>query len=783
MKHHLFSYKHQFLAALSVPLIAVLGTTSVTAQDALKEAESDSSGPMEEVIVTTQRRAESLQSVPLSITAFSGEALRQQRIASLKDISERTPGLTIGEFKPAQPQIFIRGIGSNEDGAAADQSVIVFIDEVYIGRAAGMVSQIFDLERVEVLRGPQGTLFGKNVVGGAINYVTKKPTEVTEATVEATYGNLNANELRGYASGELAENLYGKVAFSSRKRDGYMKSVVNEFPEFFPTTQPELLDEIDQLGIDTQGVRGAIRWLASDDLEFNFTADYVTVNENGTARYYLPGPGNGGDFYRTDSAAINNYESRIRTGLFDDPGIYKLDSWGVTGRIDYSLKSDLRFTSLSSFREVDSVASDILGTRGVARVRLSTGAAPFTFVGDNPAWESSTTITQEFRLMSDSDGPLEWVAGLYYLYEEVDRNETSNLGLVVSDGAGGLIDILPQVLGGDLQHNETNSYAAFAQATYSINDKLRVTAGARYTYEKKDLNRVGTAGGLVVTENYLVDTGDSWKQFTPKATIDYQLTDDKFIFFSVSKGFKSGGYQGLAPTAFVAAQPFDPETAWLYELGLKSEWLENRLRLNASAFYMDYVDLQVVQSLIPEESTTGTPVLFTSNAADAEIKGVELEFTFAPVDTFALSGTYAYLDTAYSNFFVPDGFQLPVGSPPLGSREGNRLRRAPKHSYTLLVDYSNGLSNGGYFNLQANVRYSGRNYGDADNLEYGAIPAHTVVGARIAYEFPGNAWEVALWADNLLDKDYFLNNFPNVGSGWTVPAAPRTYGITVSWRM
>jgi len=421
--------------------------------------------------------------------------------------------------------------------------------------------------------------------------------------------------------------------------------------------------------------------------------------------------------------------------------------------------------------------------RDVARIRLATGAAPFTFIGDNPSDELSRTFTQEFRLTSDGAGPLEWVAGLYYLYEDVERNETSNLGIVVSDGSGGLIDLLPQVLGGDEQYNITNSYAVFGQATYSFTDRLRLTLGARYTDESKDVSRIGTAGGLVVNENYVLDTSESWSEFTPKATLDFQATPDAFLYLTASKGFKSGGFQGLAPTGLVAETPFDPETAWLYEFGFKTEWFDNRFRLNGAIFYMDYKDLQVVQSLVPETSQTNTPVLFTSNAADAEIEGIELEFTLVPIENLRISGTYAYLDTAYANFSVPDGFRLPDGSPPIRDREGNALRRAPENAYTLRASYDFSLQSGGNLRVLGSWRRIGENYGDADNLEHGAIPSYSVANARVTYEFPDRDSAVSLWSDNLLDEDYFTNNFPNVGSGWGVPGPPRTYGVTVNWYM
>jgi iron complex outermembrane receptor protein len=762
---------------------ACLAASATPAQSAGSGA-PPAAGQLGEIIITTQRRAEDLQSVPLAVTVFDADALRDQRIFDLKSIAERTPSLVVGDFKPGQPQIFIRGIGSNEDGAAADQSVVVFIDEVYVGRTAGQVGDLFDLERVEVLRGPQGTLFGKNVIGGAISLTTKKPTAETDVQLEATYGNLNALTLQGRASGELRENLFGKISFTSRRRDGYVESKIGLYPQFFPLDVPQDLGNVQLANIDTESVRAALSYLPSDRLEINLTVDRSTRDESGSIRYFVPGPGNGGTYYSTDSRAIPNYRNEIRTSLLDDPGRAEIDIWGAMGRVDYDVTPGVRLTSLTSFRNADLYASDVLGTRNMARIRLSTGAGTSSIIGDNPAYETSDTITQEFRAISTGDSRLQWVAGLYYLREDVLRNETSNLGIVAQNASGALIDLLPQVRGGDLQDARTESYAAFAQGSFAVTDRFRVTAGARYTRDDKSISRVGTAGGLVVVQGYVVDASKAWSEVTPKLTLDYQWTPDLFVYATASKGFKSGGWQGLAPNAAVARTPFDPETAWLYEVGAKSEWLDRRLRANIAVFYQDYTDLQVVQSLVPVDAPPTTPaVLYTQNAADAKIQGVELEFTAIPIPDLTVSGNFSYLDTEFSNFFVPDGFRLPVGAPPIESREGNELRRAPRTMASLLARYSRATATGAQISMQADWRFVDKMYGDPDNLEFGAIPSYDLLGARLAYLTPDGKWEFALWGDNLLEEDYFVHNFPNVGSGWAVPGPPRTYGITVNWRL
>ena len=384
-------------------------------------------GTIEEVIVTAERREVNLQSVPVAVTAFTGEEMDAQGIVDIKGITERTPGFTMGVFNPGQPQFYIRGIGSNEDGAGGDQSVIVFVDEVYIGRSAGSDFDLFDLERVEVLRGPQGTLFGKNVIGGAVSLISKKPTEETVMKFEGTVGNLDERSVRGLVSGELAENVYGKVSFSSRRRDGYVDSRIDEFPEFFDDTSVG-----DQHDVNTDSIRTGLRLTPSDRLEINLTANYSTSDRAGPT-YISIGPG--GIPYGANASLDPNYGDDIHENFVEDPGSSETDIFGVTARFDYELTDSITFTSLTSFRNVDSEQDWALSTPNLSNLFLSGGAVPLYLIGNNNYTDESDTFTHEFRLTGGND-KLFWIGGLYYMQEDTDRFETSSVGLLFAGGGG-----------------------------------------------------------------------------------------------------------------------------------------------------------------------------------------------------------------------------------------------------------------------------------------------------------------------------------------------------------
>jgi iron complex outermembrane recepter protein len=735
---------------------------------------------LEEIVVTAQRREESLQSVPLAVTAITGDELDRMGVTDIKGITERTPGFTMGSFNAGQPQLYIRGIGSNSDSPAADQSVIVFIDEVYIGRSAGMDIDLFDLERVEVLRGPQGTLFGKNVVGGAVSMITTKPDEDLDLRLEATAGNYDSLDYRGLASGPITATLFGKFSFSSRQRDGYMKSQAAGFPDAFSAINASGLSNIEQSDLNTDSFRGALRFVPNEQMEFNLTANVSRMDQNGPGRHYI-----GGRWEAAEAFYIPNYSNRIHKNLAVDSGHSITDIFGTTFRAEY-FAEDFTVTSLSSYREVEADINNLVfGTDELAALLVQSVPSPFGAIllaGTNPYVEDSETWTQEFRITSAGDGRLQWVAGLYYMHEETRRNERGVIGVVTANGVGGVITLVPVTDGGADTTNETDSYAVFGQLSYAITEDLGITVGARQTWEEKEVDTIATASALNPAGGYTVSLGDDYDALTPTISVDWQVTDDIFTYLSYAEGFKSGGFPGGGGNEFIGSTGFDPEEAINYELGIKTEWLDSRIRLNAALFYTDYTDLQILQLLVPVGADPADPgSLITQNAADAEIEGLEVEFTFLPVDGLTIAGSFTYLKSEFSGFFIPAGFTSPGGSAP-ADRTGNSLRNAPKYAFNILARYDFTLNNGAAVAVQADFRHKDEVVQDPDELEFAKIPEYDVLDLRASYTTPNENWTVTGWVKNATDEDYLLHNFPVQASGFATPAMPRSYGITVGWR-
>ena len=770
------SKKTYGLKPLSLAVGAAAAGLSFQAPLAFSQASA-----LEEVIVTANRREESLQSVAMAVSAFSEDMMRDQGIVDLKGITERTPGFTMGMFNPAQPQLYIRGIGSNEDGAGGDQSVIVFIDEVYIGRSAGMDIDLFDLERVEVLRGPQGTLFGKNVVGGAVNMITKKPGEETELALEATLGDYNARTIRGLASGPLAgEGVYGKVSFSTRRRDGYMES---KLVRDDGTSPPDTLD------VNSDSLRLGLRFTPSESLEVNLSAAYSQIDKLGQPNHYFaPESGPVSAFYTAEAALIPNYDDKPLAAIYDDPGFFKSDSYSFTARVDWDLSDSILLTSITGLRTVDAENSDIIaGTTSKNSVNQAFATVlpvgTVMLYGANFFTDDSDTFTQEIRLTSTDEGPLQWVAGVYYMKEETHRIESIGVGVDVLAAPGVIFGAVPFLPGSDDQNNETTSSAVFGQVTYDITDKLSVTAGARYTSEEKDMVRVGKADPLAIIGNFDFTTGDDWSETTGKLALEYQQSDDIFWYATYSEGFKSGGYQGMAATELAASTAFNPEFATLIEGGVKTEWMDKRVRFNASVFSTDYQDLQILQALIPANlpADVQTGVLITQNAADAIVEGVEIEFTAFPIPNLTIQGSATWLNTEFDNFSVPAGYRTPNGLVD-SSRVGNELRNAPDMAYNLLVRYDWELASGAGLAAQLDWRHKDLVWQDPDNIEYSAVPEYDVGDFRLIYTTASGNTQVTGWVTNVTDEDYFIHNYPGTNLGNATPGAPRMVGLTVSWR-
>ena len=751
---------------------------------------------LEEVVVTAQKREQNLQDVPIAISVFSEQALDARGVVDIAGIAARTPGFTMGSKDAASSQLSIRGIGSTDDGAAADNSVIVYVDEVPIGRAAGMELDLFDLERIEVLRGPQGTLFGRNAVGGAVNLVTSRPDEALKIKLEGKLGSFHQQDLRALISGQIAENVFGKIAFSRRNRAGYLDSTIDQLPNFssiFPHLSLAEARDIKAYDIDRSSYRGALRLIPDEALEINITAAYSKLDQAGAQRVFI------GDFQQYGGFAGDALFPGLRDDyskeFFEDPGFDKIDSWSMTLRADYTFDNEYLLTSITSWREIDTLSNDVTSTFGQARAILQTGAgltaareqrnviiAPVSI----PFEEKSESLTQEIRLTSPDGERLEWVAGAFFLSEDVLRDERVILGLAeVSDRTTNAVTVhTPPGESGDRQDATVRSYAVFGQADYELIDALKATVGLRYTLDQKGISRIGTADGIVVAAPFSVVNDATFNELTYRVGLAYKPVEDLMLYGSFSRGFKSGGFQGRGTTEASVRKPFEPEIAKTYEIGAKATFFAGRLQINPVYFHTDFNDLQVVELLRPAGSPPGTTAsLVTQNAANAKINGGEIEYSWLPVNGLSISGAYTWLDAEYVDFFPPAGFESTAGVV-LGDRAGNRLLKSPEYSVSQLVRYEwPAPFLHAEMALQGEYIYKARQFGSADNAADVAIPAYDVVNFSLTFSREGgHAAEVSVWIENAFDENYLLLAFAQGGGGRATPAPPRTVGVTLRWQ-
>lgn len=693
---------------------------------------------IEEVTVTAQKRAESLQDVPIAITAFNQDMLKEAGIEGIDNVAQFTPGFSMTSYNKSSPQPYIRGIGTNTSGAGDDASVAMFIDDVYISRAGAYDSNLFDLERVEVLRGPQGTLYGKNVVGGALNITTRKPnTEEFEARIRVDAGNYNKRGLQAFMTGPLSETVAGKLSFSTAERDGFVENTV---------TGNDLRDE------DSQSARAGLVWDASETLSVSWNWDASKVRESGAGRVFNgePLPGLGGSFLTPSR------NDRDKTDTNND-GYTDRDVWGTSLKVEWEQDYGT-WTSVTAYRTSDYKFLDDL----VPALDLVSGFNLNYFT--NETEEEEKQFSQELRLASNGEGPLEWTVGLYYFKDDIDRTEywdTRLVGSILSIGlTEGQVDAT----------NETESKAVFGQFSYNLED-WRFTVGGRYTRETKDATLIGEGFepvylGLYADFNAKAD--ESWSNFSGKFSIDYMGFENTLIYLSRSEGFKSGAFNSIAGTKTGAETPLDPELATQIELGIKSQWFDDRLRVNAVLFDIDYEDLQVFHSV-------GLDVI-VENAGEATSKGAELEVIALPVEGLELSASYSYLDASYDEF-LSGGID----------NSGNQLTRAPKNAYTLSSSYSMPLGDSGDVNFRLDYVNQGELYMAADNSDISKLDGYELYNARVAFQSADETWELALWGKNLTDEEYVIHSadLSDLGSIATsdILGNPRTYGVTFTYNM
>lgn len=696
-------------------------------------AAAQDSPRLEEIIVTAERREVDIQRAPLSVAALTGAQLDASTIQSTIDLQYRMTGFVF-KTNTVLGQPYIRGVGSDIISAGADASVATFVDDVYQSRAVASIQEFFDLDRVEIVKGPQSTLFGRNVTGGAVRVFSKRPQPELAAEADVLYGNYDRVRLRGVLNAPLAgERLSVRLAGLLTDRDGYTDNVLSG----------RTLD-----GEDLWAVRGQVLFAPTEDFELLLIGDYSDEDSTRTLGNY-PDTGccvNLGILF----GGVVPSDPRKVTHDVDDRA--RARARGLSARLTWD-SGRLKVTSISAYRKTSFTEALDLDATNVPAVA-------------NFPMEDSDTFTQDVQLTSDTSGRLEWIAGLFYLRESAFQ----------------LLDIQLPIFSaysrpsGDI---DTEAYAIYGQGSYRLTDRWRVTTGIRFSHEERSQDFAQTISdplGAVTGAPGVIELAGSdskaWDSWTPKLGLEWFGSDTLLVYGSASKGFKAGGLNSNA------LQPaFDPETLWAYEIGLKSSPWDGRARFNVAAFWYDYDDIQLL-TLAPDAPTGAFPIVV--NAAAATVKGVEAELQAQLTRGLALDAAVTLLDAAFDEFVSIDP-NNPTGD---SNRAGQPMQQAPDVSTSLGLQYGWDVGAAARLTARGEWRYTSEVFFNAFADPFVRQAGYSLFNARIGIEGGEGRWYVAAFGRNLGDKLYAqtkVRQDPLVGN-LNVWGAPRTYGVELGAR-
>jgi iron complex outermembrane recepter protein len=710
--------------------IALVLSLAATASPALAQSSTEGALQLEEIIVTAQKRSESLVDVPISMAVFSAEMLGDMGVTNLLALENRIPNVVLDSADwDVSQRVAIRGISSTARTVGQETGFGVYVDGVYMGRAETYNQKLPDIASVEVLRGPQGTIFGKNTIAGAISLNTRRPAEELEGNVTLEAANYGTQRAAGYISGSLIDGLlYGKVSGTLGSSDGYAKNV---------------WDGSKQGKYDVAQTRMQLRATPSQQLEMLLSADYYK-------REYTP-------------YVLDITYSAVGLGVI--PGDYTTDEyiaekremgteyWGASLQIDYSMAGGHEFTSITAYRE----SGYDPGYQDNARVGLDL----FYTLYEN----QSSYLSQELRLASPADQRLDYVVGAFFSDQESTAVTPFILGSQFEMVTGFPLNGATFLTTPDI---DTTTFAVFAHGNYSLDDRWTLSAGIRYTREDKDAYFFQQGiQPFIPTIGPLTDQANE-SEWSPTVGIEYQLADDAMVYGRITRGYKSGGFN--ADNISSAENfTFGPEFVTNYEIGLKSEWWDRRVRLNAAVFYMDYEDLQVTQF---DQATSSN---YIANAAAATSKGMEIELLALPAEGLQIEAGLGLLDASYDEFIDNFGNDL----------AGNKLSFAPEVTGSLAAQYSVAVADGWELVLRAEANYRDDMEGDAANADTSQIEGYTLFNARAGLRV--RHVEFTLWGNNLADERYALRRqtAPKLLLGYTESfvsyAPPRAYGVTATY--
>ena len=760
--------------------ILVSGVTALTpfhpamAQDAegapapaAVAAEASYSG---DIVVTAQRREERVQDIPVAITAFGGAQVEKLGILSLENIAPRVPSFYFGSFGAARPQLYIRGIGTRSFDPGSESSVGVFVDDVYSGRASGSFGSLRDIERIEVLRGPQGTLYGRNTIAGAINVITKGPTDHFTGEAEAGVSSYDGYSLFGAVGGPIAgDTLMFRVAGWKAERDGYQTNL---------TTGTKFQ------GIDNWGGRARLKFVPSDRFSVDLTAELTRDGDGAAFSGFNRGSG------PALSLAGVTTPAKPFAAFLARPGRTLIPySGGNSGYLSFDPYLDRRVETYIGRIEYDAGFATLTSISSLKKLRISDGRdleGSSLDVINQFSRERSKQFTQEFRITSNPDGPasldgaLDWIIGGFYYRDRSARTDEFHLGV---DSVVALLSGDPQVSTATSDY-EIDSYAVFGQATWHISDKFDLTLGGRYTRDEKRAVQQGLnthPGVPLVAVPFAVDNSAVYESFDPRIVATYKFTPDINVYASYSTGFKSGGFQYVPFAAAQANVLFKPEDIKTYEIGFKSELLDRAVRFNVAAFHYDYRNLQVSRIV---DLGGGAAASLISNAASSTINGVDVEVLLRPSRNFDVSITYGYLDAKYDAYFTNAAGIDPT---PATDLSGRKLVRAPDHSVSVGAEWRVPVGDGG-LTLRADYALLDTFYHEAGNANpiYGGAaslsrePSYGLLDLRAAYEI--GDFRITGYVTNATKQRYRRTVLALGSTASDFQGEPRIYGLKVGYR-
>lgn len=684
--------------------------TAATPSSPPSSAGAGSAG-LEEVIVTATKRDTRLEETPISMSTISASDLIKNRIVTMSDVAQQIPSLTYIPDSGSETYLIIRGASTIDDSTGTDQGVSMFIDDVVRVSVADLQPELYDMERVEVLKGPQGTLFGRNSIGGVVSLFTKNPTYQNEQSAELTYGRYNTLDAKGMVNLPLVDDvLAARLVVSRHKNEGYIQDVVLH----------------DYVG-GSQSWAGRAKLLFTPNQDLRVVAGFDFQARTATEAKWM----------------MANFTPSLDPGLISDPlktsegtpGRFDQHIWGLTGKVDWTTPIGT-LTSVTGYRHLHVHDQGVVSGDPLVVEFLKTTSM-------------DSQITEELRLASPTKQKFSWVTGLYYLLSNRSRPFDVPILVLPNSFLSLITGVPPGLVPYHLDQNtRTVSYAGFADGTYAFTDRLKLDVGGRYTREQKSGHSFVNLANIVTPPAISGDYSHAWSAFTPKVSLSLQNTPSLLTYATVSRGFQSGGFNVQGSTDQALREPFNSEYVWNYEIGEKFDALDHRLRINIAGFLDRYTDLQII------EYDAARLTFTTNNAGKSNVNGIETDMAAAPFPWLTLGLRYDYLSTKFTDYVINNGpglpptvntgNQVPFAAPHVGTADWDLHFAAPPLRGTVAF--------GGDYTYRSRMQLAAANNTPPDVLTHTAWRG--VINLRATWTSNDTRWQVELWGKNVTNRHF-----------------------------